>query len=259
MKDEWVDIVDQALGQWEKVMTKGTTKLISVEPTVADCVSDPEALMLTNADRIGEVRMIGVVQALLELPRNPFKICILGAPACAVSPNYANIERKASDFITRADILLKRSYFETRIPVIPDKVAFNQCFSGENARGDNSGTFYLYATLVHEAGHALGMSDRGIDDTALNLINETITPLPDIVQLLLPQLLALRELGSLEMEYEVSYPTIAESVLNYDREVGPPGYVEPDCSPHPFDMLALSSLYQKTYYASLSGGRSHTP
>jgi hypothetical protein len=51
---------------------------------------------------------------------------------------------------------------------------------------------------------------------------------------------------------EASHPTIPSSVMNYDddtREVWfrsrPQIDNERDCSPHPFDIMALYSLYQK--------------
>ena len=39
-----------------------------------------------------------------------------------------------------------------------------------------------------------------------------------------------------ESPYEAAHPSIADSVMNYDREH--------DCSPHPFDILAIYALYQ---------------
>ena len=47
--------------------------------------------------------------------------------------------------------------------------------------------------------------------------------------------------------YEASHSTIADSAMNYDDEItGPLGWkgYEPDCSPHPFDVMAVYALYQ---------------
>jgi len=33
-------------------------------------------------------------------------------------------------------------------------------------------------------------------------------------------------------------------MMNYDEKVLDPGDNEPDCSPHPFDILAIWALYQ---------------
>lgn len=56
-----------------------------------------------------------------------------------------------------------------------------------------------------------------------------------------------------DLPYPVAHPTIPESAVNYDGEAkrragwimsNYSNYVEPDCSPHPFDVLAIYALYQ---------------
>ena len=52
--------------------------------------------------------------------------------------------------------------------------------------------------------------------------------------------------------YEMSHPTIPESVMNYDDKVsenqdpvtGDFIRAEPDCAAYPFDLMALHALYQ---------------
>ena len=101
-------------------------------------------------------------------------------------------------------------------------VRFNSCLDNGNPDILDSGSnrpFHPYALAVHEAGHALGLSgfNRGL------LFNQG---------------------------YAISHPTIPESVLNYDRNSEgrphwvPSDYREPDCSPHPFDVMAVYALYQ---------------
>ena len=62
--------------------------------------------------------------------------------------------------------------------------------------------------------------------------------------------------------YEVGHPTIPDSVMNYDSKVPNwAGWVplqasvldEPDCSPHPFDVIAAYALYQNVPRVSISG------
>ena len=79
--------------------------------------------------------------------------------------------------------------------------------------------------MVHEAGHALGLSS-----ITLNVLNpiEIVTQ-PD----------------------HIAHPTIPDTVMNYDDDVprywatwAPLPLNEPDCSPHPFDVMAIEALYQ---------------
>ena len=82
-------------------------------------------------------------------------------------------------------------------------------------RGD--GTYYY---LIHEAGHALGIRDGEGHDDWQGSVNQ--------------------------------HPTIRGSVMNYEnrnlkkRGRGPALRLpsEPDCSPHPFDVMAIFALYQ---------------
>ena len=54
----------------------------------------------------------------------------------------------------------------------------------------------------------------------------------------------------LTRDYEMSHAITADSVMNYDSET-PENYEgtnfvrsEPDCAPHPLDLLAIYALYQ---------------
>ena len=40
-------------------------------------------------------------------------------------------------------------------------------------------------------------------------------------------------------QYVMAHPTIRDAVMNNDKD-GP----EPDCSPHPMDIMAVQALYQ---------------
>ena len=81
--------------------------------------------------------------------------------------------------------------------------------------------FFNYRSMVHEAGHALGLSE--------------FTPVPWKIR-------------------ETAHPAIPDAVMNYDknaRENYPPQSAEwsrvndePNCSPHPFDVMAIEALYQ---------------
>ena len=77
-----------------------------------------------------------------------------------------------------------------------------------------------YIIALHEAGHALGTSGHSY---------------PDV-------------LGSIDFlggddQYLRAHPSIPDSVMNYDHMIVDVTD-EPDCSPHPFDVLAIYALYQ---------------
>ena len=72
--------------------------------------------------------------------------------------------------------------------------------------------FRAYEAMVHEAGHAFGLSD-----------SDELRPWTSIY------------------DRAVAHPGVTDSVMNYpEAELGP----EPDCSPHPLDILAIRALYQ---------------
>ena len=72
--------------------------------------------------------------------------------------------------------------------------------------------------MAHEVGHALGLSNAA-------------APLDYWTSL------------SDRQGYAISHPTISDSVLNYDKYVRG-GIEEADCSPYPFDVMAIYALYQ---------------
>ena len=71
---------------------------------------------------------------------------------------------------------------------------------------------------MHEAGHALGLSGFTLFAFAPNKDDEEI--------------------------YRMAHPIIPDSIMNYDGRVPVFTLNEPDCSPHPFDIMALNTLYQ---------------
>ena len=146
----------------------------------------------------------------------------------------------ADDPIRSVDVSFRRGVFHNVSaagPQIPTHSAtssettrFNACLSGgtpvpeDNVAGDD---YYAYAITVHEAGHALGLS-------ALN------------------KFFAFKEFFDVATTYQDAHPTIPDSVMNYDNMVSEfaswvPGgdqHSEPDCFPHPFDVMAIYALYQ---------------
>lgn len=87
-------------------------------------------------------------------------------------------------------------------------------------------TGFLFPLIVHEEGHALRLAGADPLRTVADLATENIF--------------------DVDLPYIVSHSNIRLSVMNYDsRVVGPRG--EPDCFPHPMDVLAIHALYQTGY------------
>lgn len=187
---------------------------------------------------------------------------------------------EAGNVLQGVDVTFKEGVFtsgpnipsSSKSPPDPDsgKVRFNTCLSGGVPnRNDNrsSDPFFAYATAVHEAGHALGLSNfsyydlltEGFWDALLGTLESLkslrlINLLPFLSELLtaIEGLLEVIGLGRDQsyQPWEVAHPTIPDAVMNYDHEVHKyhphenASFSEPDCSPSPFDLMAIYSLYQ---------------
>ena len=154
--------------------------------------------------------------------------CIVGRPgsdgaqACVISKRYWDISKGAGDVLDdgSVDVLVNVSIsrtnsFDVDIPgddtaTGNDDVTFNVC---QHASGQSE-DFRNYRTLLHEAGHALGLSD----------------------------FFHIRPFSSV-----VAHSRITDSVMNYNTDVGFSNYWgEPDCSPYPMDIMAIRTLYETT-------------
>ena len=120
-------------------------------------------------------------------------------------PSIRALDEGSVDVLVNAS----RSVRNTDIPggdalVDINDTRFNTCQRVGVAAGD----FLNYTTMIHEAGHALGLSNFSWRNP----------------------------IGS-----SLAHPSIPDSVMNYDNEV----YQitdEPDCSPHPIDIMAIRAL-----------------
>ncbi len=113
----------------------------------------------------------------------------------------------------------------------PGEVVFNTCIMNGTPDPEDRAknhSFFAYYLAVHEAGHALGLSNVNFPNFA-------------------------------EQPIDIAHPTIPDSVLNYDHQLlnyYPPvgaAFEEPDCSPHPFDIAAIYALYQWVPQISVEG------
>ena len=251
-QDHWVDIIEHAFEQWEIA----TERLVTLTPDVdAQGNHEPctdmsiirwflyrdEVRATDNA--LSEVRMIddsgwsGLLSTIsfIEMLSDPYKACIFGGTACvtsiggyggnvtlttgAINPLFIT---QASNVLPGVDVTFKYGPFkdslERDIPgnnptVDATDIQFNACLPPPTMTANPDDMYKAYRTAVHEAGHALGISA------------------PSLI-------------------YSSAHPTIPDSVLNYDwngevlQGTGKANLYEPDCSPHPFDVLAIYALYQ---------------
>ena len=180
---------------------------------------DPNAFMFSASVRVAAefpqlAQYLGFANCVFSNSRacnvshlDPYRILYLYSPPFT----FTRIELKTSDIFLNYQFLRHDSLTipggASLNPVPPDEgdVSFNKCVDPEpNA----------YSTLVHESGHALGIGDAS-DRNRMN------------------------------PAFSDHHPTIKDSILNHDTRVGfPNARAEPDCSPHPFDIMAIFALYQ---------------
>ena len=125
--------------------------------------------------------------------------------------------RGISEVISTTDIFLSRVSVGNDSLNVPggdatvDRIdaPFNRCAARRNG---------AYETLVHEAGHALGIRGK----------------LPPRFTLVVP---------ASDPDVQINFhPTVAGSVMSYERALMLPD--DPDCSPHPLDIMVIYALYQ---------------
>ena len=149
-------------------------------------------------------------------------ICVFFAPACVISDAYGRNAQASTELDIEGnavDILLNANQIGSEAGV-PSSTHFGHC----GARQSGTQTHFQYRTLLHEFGHALGTSNA----TTLKGLYAPINDRPI---------------------YVLGHPTISEAVMNYDYMVDLPATEtdEPDCYPQPFDVLAITALYQTLY------------
>ena len=260
---DWVALLEGALEQWE-IATDGFIKMTPEYSDTATREYEPCTDMSIlrsflwslvpfvdrlrdEDDALSEIRMLDVnlAEAFLvsnELASDPFKRCILGAHACVTSrTDYDDDDRGPSNYLAGVDITFNRSRFEDVpghhesteaadnrgrwYPRVPREIHFNTCLDRQVPRFTNLDRGYgAYSIAVHEAGHALGLSN--VTDSWRYVV-DALTPFVNPFQADI---------------YHASHSSTRGSVMNYDSEVW--DTFEPDCSPHPIDVAAIYALYQ---------------
>ena len=220
----WQNLIVHAFEQWERAVPHRLT----VTRVAGGCISYgqpidndvPITLIRALFNESNEVYMVNTEGWHLSdwevvLLQNGLFYCITGeSPACVISTRYTEssaywwfhpsvreLDPGSVDVLVNID----RASETHAIPgqdVVPSEndIRFNSCLPKPNRSGPDEG-FSNYTLMVHEAGHALGLSNFSWRNP----------------------------IGS-----SVAHPSIPNSVMSYDSEV----YQitdEPDCSPHPFE------------------------
>ncbi len=241
---EWTPLIEHAFEQWEEAVSDELT----ISHVTGSCISTVETPGAGAIDyNISNDVPISLVRALFNgsnevymvdtsdwhsaiipiLGANIPFLCIESAPACVISTRYTDHRPFTTSRVQAlddgsVDVLVnsnRETYWEDNNKIVRKKdipgddkrvdeedTKFNECKIGT---GDSN--FSNYRLMVHEAGHALGLSEIST--------NRIWQP------------------------YDVAHPTVPDAVMNYDDEVSQITY-EPDCAPHPFDIMAIHALYQ---------------
>ena len=186
-----------------------------------------------------------------------FKACIwAGFVACVSSFSGATSLEGARTELSSSDIIINYQTFqELQVGKLatPSSVEFNRCdpssapLSPDDS--DEKSSYLAYSVVVHEGGHALGLS--GIPWLELStlltqiksfFLTPTPSPTPSPTPTVAP---SPSGTGISRSIYEASHPSIVGAVMNYDGLVDEiKSLGEPDCAPHPLDVLAIHALYQ---------------
>ena len=246
-RSDWSKLIYHAFEQWEEA----APDMVTTTRTFQSCTSGGEPIgndrpmkMIEAANNgSNEVYMVDTDGWLLTelkiIAHNRFFFCITGfqdfpaALACVISPHYGDyLSEGAGKVLDKGsvDVLVNVSRATSTLDIpggdatVDDTdIVFNTC-QPTPADPDPDEGFKNYALMVHEAGHALGLSDY--TDQPVKFLDTA-----------------------------VAHPSVPDAVMNYDKAAADDNYAEnsdewnrvinePNCSPHPFDIMAIHALYQ---------------
>ena len=240
--EDWVALIEYAMTQWEQA----TQILTTTRHPSEDCAelfiasignslyNSPWSVLYTDLiaeqrlnDNNSEIRVVEDFNALRyanSMTTDIFQGCLLGNNSACVTSRvgYEDPGRHAGKPIPSTDISFKQSALESDNDQfnLPQTILANTCRPTHDP-GNVPIDYELYETMLHEIGHAFGLSNVG-----------------DIRRYIAPE----NFFGYSEREeYAISHPTIFDSIMNYPEYT----YIlEKDCSPYPMDIMAIYALYQ---------------
>ena len=221
--------------------------------------------IVANDRRHSEIRMVNPPTNVSQLDASLvemmfadiFKACMMHGKFAACTSSYNEFlpalqgdsrALQASAPLVSSDIVLIQAELTSSsnppdFPQKPDKTVFNHCTIGDDVFSDEDETqFRAYGTVVHETGHALGLSGFARTDTLKLVVAEIIAAVNQFLPFQIPTSGATADTTEI---YQASHPSTPGAVMNYDT-ITPKVKVpqEPDCAPHPLDVLAIYALYQ---------------
>ncbi len=237
----WALMIEHALMQWQKA-TNGLISMVPehdtsnpnhrpTSPEYKPCTqysSFFDVFLYTFDDRErSEIRMINPPNNapypwafyVYEIAADLLKHCLVNSIACVTAPGLIGKPIEASTEFQSADITFNFDEVEEKklSPAVPSDVVFNSCVINANPQPNDirqlpnktwtSDQYAAYAVTVHEGGHALGIGGIEID------------------------------LATFTVLARGAHPSTGDAVLNYT-------WSEPDCAPHPLDIMAIHALYQ---------------
>ena len=221
---KWPGLSDEKVREFARALITRLRRTGAVRGTSTLLANRNEILMYNDVD--GALAYFREVDVFPELASDLGYRCwyegrkYLGNVPMCVQADY-------SGGTWRSDIIVRRSHYEDDRLLLPKSNAqFNTCPRTQPGHSDASttDTFYeAFTHMVHEVGHAMGI--RG---------------------------------GSSIVWTNPGHPQVPDSVMNYDFVAvskdpeRPPlsradfdgSFSEPDCTPHPLDVMAIYALYQ---------------
>ena len=170
----WVALIDNAMGRWETATNAVQTYRLpgdqcGVQDTAIPDAGDPavwEAMHVLSYHLNSEIRVVEDRNWQLygaPLSGDLFKACLFEANACVTSPAYGDPLRHAGKAIRSADISVKVSildHFANEYKA-PMSTRFGVCFPQVDENTNRGINYAVYEIVLHEIGHALGLSNAG--------------------------------------------------------------------------------------------------